>query len=520
MIINSFDLAKDYMKADIAIVGAGAAGITLALELVRKNPKLEIILLEGGGKTKEDNSQELYRGESVGWSSRNVDGDDLYYDRVRCIGGSTYAWGGQCRPFEDIDFEQRDWVPYSGWPITKSDLDKYYTIAQDYCLLSEYQYDLGFWGKIFKNKYLSTSCNNISQQGLIDSFLFQWSRQTRFYNVYSKRLEQSSQIKLIHYANLMSIKLTPDSSKVDTITLKRSISGNKFHVEARDFILAMGGIENPRHLLINNLQAKTGIGNHSDLVGRFFQQHSYLQETEIILDKQIAKPHEYHFKFHNKADKFSLMLGLSDSAQREHKTLGYSASLFHSNALTAFARLKFALVNGRYYSKRAYADFKHIARDFGKFIKYFPFKQQKYTIYHGLEQAPNPNSRVYLSQNKDLLGLPQVVLDWQFNNLDYHSYNVGNRHIKDYYESLGAKVLQFKDNVKRWTKVDGGAHHIGTTRMASATTDGVVDKNCKVFGVNNLYIAGSSVFPTSSFVNPTLTIVALAARLAEHLHAK
>lgn len=520
MIINSFDLDKDYIKTDIAIVGAGAAGITLALELERLNPKLSIILLEGGGKTKEDISQELYKGESVGWSSRNVDGDDLYYDRVRCIGGSTYAWGGQCRPFESIDFEKRDWVPYSGWPIKKTDLDKYYVIAQNYCLLSEPQYNLNIWNKIFNSKYLTVSNANIKKQNIINSYLFQWARQTRFYNIYSKKLSASENIKLIHYANLLAINLDSAKTNVDNIILKRSISGKRFHVEAKNFILAMGGIENPRHLLINNLQVSSGIGNESDLVGRFFQQHSYLQETELLLDKNLAKPHEYHFKFNYKADKFSLMLGLSDDAQRQNKSLGYSASLFHSNALTAFTRLKFAIVNGKYYSKRAYADFKHIVRDFGKFIKYFPFKNQKYKIYHGLEQAPNPDSRIYLSSKTDLLGLPQVVLDWRFNELDYHTYNIGNKYIKSYYENLGAKVISFKENIEKWSKVDGGAHHIGTTRMAESALNGVVDKNCKIFGVNNLYIAGSSVFPTSSFVNPTLTIVALAARLSEYLYDK
>jgi choline dehydrogenase-like flavoprotein len=215
------------------------------------------------------------------------------------------------------------------------------------------------------------------------------------------------------------------------------------------------------------------------------------------------------------------MLRLDDTIQKREKTLNYSASLFHSNALTALSRLTFALTNWSYYWNRVPGDLRHIRREFKAFVDYHTRPQRDYVIYHGLEQAPNPNSRVSLGYPKDRFGLQQVRLDWQFCELDFHTFRTGQKRFAQSIQErgLGKVELAYTGDDARWDRVDGGAHHIGTTRMAARKQNGVVDADQRVFGTENLYVAGSSVFPTSGVANPTLTILATTLRLADKLSA-
>lgn len=517
MLIDGRDLPESTcLSADVAIVGAGAAGISLALELERLT-KLDILLLEGGKLERSEESQALYAGESVGWASRNAAGDDLVYDRIRAYGGSTWAWGGQCRPLDDIDFEARDWVPGSGWPISAQTLRPYYERAQEYLTLGPYEYDYERWRSADDK---DSSDPDLPKLAGLQPCLFQWSRQTRFAPLYRERLARSERIKLVSQANLVAADYRNDQ---DDITLDglvfATLEGKRFSAKTGRFVFAMGGIENPRQLMLHGSQSCGGFGNRHGHLGRYFQQHSYLMSGKVKVAGKALNAIEYHRKMTRRKQPHSLMVRLDDRIQRDRRTLNYSASLFHSNALTAWHRLGFAVRNWNYYLNRVPSDLRHLRRELETFLKYHSARERSYTIYHGLEQAPNARSRVSLAGKKDRLGLPQVKLDWQFDELDFHTFRVGQQQFAMALEDsgLGKVELEISGDNARWDRVDGGAHHIGTTRMAEREDDGVVDVNLRVFGTRNLYVAGSSVFRTSGIANPTLTIVATTLRLADHL---
>lgn len=517
MLIDGRQLPENTcLSADVAIVGAGGAGIPLALELER-HTKLDILLLEGGKLERSEGSQSLYAGESIGWASRNSAGDDLVYDRIRAYGGSTWAWGGQCRPLDDIDFEPRDWVPGSGWPISAQALRPYYERAHEYLTLGHYEYDYERWRNAADKRESEPDLPGLAG---LQPCLFQWARHTRFAPLYRERLARSERIKLVNQANLVAADYRRDE---DTVTLDglnfATLDRKPFSAKARRFVFAMGGIENPRQLLLHGPQSCGGFGNRHGHLGRYFQQHSYLMSGKATVAGKALNAIEYHRKMTRRKQPHSLMVRLDDRIQRDRKTLNYSACLFHSNALTALHRLGFAVRNWNYYWNRVPGDLRHIRRELGAFIKYHSARKRSYTIYHGLEQTPNASSRVSLADRKDRLGLPQVKLDWQFDELDFHTFRVGQKQFAKALEEsgLGRVELEITGDNARWDRVDGGAHHIGTTRMAEREDDGVVDADLLVFGTRNLYVAGSSVFRTSGIANPTLTIVATALRLADHL---
>jgi len=133
------------IEGDICIVGAGASGISMALDLM--NTKHKVILLEGGGFEYDDKVQELYNGKTTGQKYYALKSSRLHY-----FGGTTGHWAGMCSPFDPIDFTQRNWVPDSGWPITKDDLVPFYVKAQETLQLGEpFEYDLEYWQKQLPN---------------------------------------------------------------------------------------------------------------------------------------------------------------------------------------------------------------------------------------------------------------------------------------------------------------------------------------------------------------------------------
>jgi choline dehydrogenase-like flavoprotein len=136
-----------------------------------------------------------------------------------------------------------------------------------------------------------------------------------------------------------------------------------------------------------------------------------------------------------------------------------------------------------------------------------------------VEQAPNPASRVRLGSERDALGMPRLAVDWQATALDHRSFEKVHDALVRAFEAAGLGRLDFGDAPLSLADTVDAAHHIGTTRMANHPGEGVVDRNCKVFGTENLFVASSAVFATGHSAAPTLTIMALARRLGEHLAA-
>lgn len=549
MIIDARKLPSGtIIQGSICIVGGGAAGITLAKELSKCFD--DIILLESGGLTLDVATQDLYKGEIL-----DPNHGALEEQRQRQLGGTTNVWGGRCAPFDALDFESRDGIPYSGWAISKPDLDPYYRQAHHYCELGAYTYAV----KEAIGEDALEMVPGWDSQIISTDKLWLFSPPTNFKTKYGQLLTQSTRIKTYLHANCLKIITNQVGDTVDRLQCA-TLRQNNFTIRAQTYILATGCLEVTRLLLLSNDIHQHGIGNQHDLVGRFYMGHISGEvgqvtftprEGNVIWDYEITKDGVYARR----------AISLTPQARHHNRLMNFRAILHypqmsdpaHGNGiLSAMYLVKSLLLLKQtsriYYSKNLDiselnstigSHLQNIIQDLGS-LSGFAYKwitrrllsprqipsvvigsqSNTYTLHFDAEQAPNYNSRVMLGSEVDAFGLHRLKVDWRYTDEDIRNVIQSYQLIARDLAATGSGKLEFDlEQMPNLIKqnLGVGSHHIGTTRMANNPTEGVVDSNCKVHGINNLYIASSSVFSTSSYANPTLTIVALALRLAAHL---
>ena len=527
MIIDARQVVQDEtINCDICIVGAGAAGITLAHEL--RDSGMEVVLLESGGWKVEDHTRDLNKGEVLEPKIH----EPLEEKRRRCFGGATIAWGGRCVPFDEVDFEARPYVPYSGWPITKRDLDSYYMRAHAYCEIGAYTYDVK--AALSMPERQKSLIPNLKSEDISLENLALFSPPTNFGKKFRDRLKESSNIKIYLYANCLKISTNQEGNNVDF--LRVGSWKKNFLVCAKHYILATGALEVARILLLSNDVHYRGIGNHNDMLGRFYMCH-----FNSIFEVELTSP-DIIWDFEKTVEGVycQRIISINKEKQKQHKLLNSRIYLWRPDmeepihgrgVLSAVFLAKAILRRNLYlpglfdYLKNILFDFKSVLCFSKKWIDKKIISERKlpsvilksnsniHTLRIDAEQAPNPNSRVALSNQRDAFGLNRLKVDWQYTDLDVESIMDTAQLIEQALIKSGAGKIRSLPSLT--PSILG--HHIGTTRMASSPSQGVVDENCKVHGLNNLYIASSSVFPTSSYANPTLTIVAMAIRLADYL---
>ena len=546
MIIQADSIPKDsHITTDVCIIGSGAAGIPLAMNLSGKGFK--ILILESGQFKADSETQKLYEGEVADESLHSP--PDKY--RQRRFGGSTAIWGGRCMPFDSIDFEQRDHVPMSGWPITYKDLEPYYVQANDLLEAGEFLYDADLlfnpekkpMFKGFKSEYLQTNS------------LERFSCPTNMAARYSRRLDLAEDIQVILGANCNQININPDGKKVDSVNVA-TLKGNHFVVSGRVFVLATGGIETPRLLLASNDVIACGIGNEHDLVGRYYQCHLAGNIGKLTINGALENV-RHNYEVSQDGIYCRRRLRLSDVAQNQVGLLNMVARLHFSSIVDPIHRsgvlsgLFFARNFISYeYSKRLNDGAKHTLSLYFKHLlnimrdpfdtlgflshwlrkrsladRKFPSvilknKTNRFSLeVHG-EQCPNYFSRISLLNSVDQLGMPKVKVDWRYSDQDIDSVRRTLNIFAQEISNSGIGVYEFNQDTLEKDLLRFGAyggHHIGTTRMGLNPETSVVDMNCRIHSVDNLYVAGSAVFPTSSQANPTLTITAIALRLSDHI---
>ncbi|MEA3641979.1 MAG: GMC family oxidoreductase [Lamprobacter sp.] len=504
------------IDADLAIIGAGPAGISLARRLASQ--RINICLIESGGLGLEADTQDLYRGETPGLEY------PLSSTRLRYFGGTSGHWGGYCRPLDPIDFERRDWVPLSGWPFGREALDPYWELASETVEVAPAQYENGdYWAQATGESLVDW------RAGRFNARFFQFSPPTRFGERYRGELERSPSIRVLLHSNLTNIAALPSARAVDHLQLQ-SLNGRKQQVRAKRFVLAAGGIENARLLLLSNDVMPTGIGNQNDRVGRCFMEHPHLGGFADIVIADIRRlPRIYRERVlvdgrHARV----CYIPRADFLRRERLlSASFTMSVIEtfgpeSTAATAVTEQHQMLAAAQpFLTDRSAA---HIDCEADREVD--PSAQGQNTglgvrmgIGCACEQTPNPNSRVTLSDETDALGLRRTRLDWRLTEQDRRSL-LANIHALG--RELGATGIgrmrpRLPDDGQWEPRVSGGSHHMGTTRMSDDPKQGVVDRDCRVHGIDNLYIAGSSIFPTCGSANPTLNILALSYRLADHL---
>ena len=534
----------EIIETEVCIVGAGPVGITLAREF--QNANFRVCLLESGGIEFDKNTQSLCEGETVGEDFGKLDSQ-----RFRQFGGTCNRWeikignnpvGVRHVPLDKIDFEKRDWLPYSGWPFDKSHLDPFYERAQSVCKIGPFAYDGEAWEEASAPQLPLTG-------GRVSTTMFQFGPRTCFTHEYRDEINRASNITTYLNANVVEIE-TNEIAKTVTRVRVACLQGNKFWVCATVFILATGAMENAQLLLLSNKAQVCGLGNQNDLVGRFFMDHPFVDGGMFIpSNRQIFNTTALYDLRQVKNVAVMGKLTLTEEVMRREKLLNISAILFprpkpyQSKAAKSFDALRAALVNAEV-PKDA---FKHLSnvmsgldyivpavhRRVTKQQTFFPSlgsggwsdlqanERRFFTfeVLHQTEQAPNPDNRVMLSGERDHLGRRKVQLHWRcWSDIEISSIKRTQEIIREEIAAAGLGHFQVeRDGELPQLHAPGAHHHMGTTRMHHNPKQGVVDENCQVHDVFNLFITGGSVFPTGGFANPTLTMVALAIKLADHV---
>ncbi|NNE75520.1 MAG: GMC family oxidoreductase [Pricia sp.] len=496
------------IQGDLCIIGAGTAGISIALDWLDTATK--VILLEGGGFEYDAQVQDLYAGETTGQKYYPLKSTRLHY-----FGGTTGHWAGMCSPYDPIDFMQRDWVPESGWPISRKELDPFYSRAHKTLKLGPYNYDFDYW----KNQVSGLKPFPIDEN-VVWNKMWQFS-DARFNDLYRDTITKAKNIHLYTYANVVDINANENISEIKEVIVKNH-AGKTHTVKAKQFIMACGAIQNARLLLASNSQASKGLGNDFDIVGRYFMEHLEHASAELWLSKPFpSKLYTWSSDTITSAE-----LAITEKVQQENKILNGTVSLF---PLTVGRSLKSEMDvwNNEDPRKSAEKFWKDIsdARAAAKKVTEGSISRA-YQLHTRIEQAPNPNSRVTILSEKDELGVPKTKLNWELTALD-------KRSIRRIYQILGqqmgiaglgrVRLNEFlrDDSDTTWPEdLNAGWHHMGTTRMSDNPKKGVVNKNCQVYGISNLFVAGSGCYSTSGAPNPTLTLVALSLRLSDYVKNK
>ncbi|MBV9961094.1 MAG: GMC family oxidoreductase [Parafilimonas sp.] len=495
------------IEGDICIIGAGAAGISMALEWI--NTPYKVILLEGGGFEYDEQVQELYAGKETGQHYFPLKSIRLHY-----FGGTTGHWAGWCAEFDEIDFKKRDWIAHSGWPITLDDIKPFYPRAQKYVEVDGNDFTAAHWQQ--KDPTLKPFPLN---ENKVWSKMWQFSPPTRFGTKYRDTIVNARNIHLYTYANVVDITADENVSHIKEVTAK-NYAGKQHTVRAKYFILACCSVQNARILLSANKQAPKGVGNDYDYVGRYFMEHLEIKTGSLWLaDPADVKLYMMDFG----VTKARAELAISEQMQTQYRTLNGTSSLSPleiAENQRAFIEVwtdgEDAMDNS---VKKLNTDAKPVHINIPKGFK-------AYQLFTRMEQAPNPDSRITLDTETDSLGMPRAKLNWVLTPLEKYSLRRINTVIGQEVgrASMGrVKLFDYLQNEddESWPSFTGGGwHHMGTTRMSNDPKQGVVDADCKIHNISNLYVAGASCYVTAGAVNPTLTLISLTIRLSDHLKQK
>jgi choline dehydrogenase-like flavoprotein len=538
-------LAEPSLDACVCIIGAGAAGITLATEL--DGCGFKVLLLEAGMLRPDRKLTDYYRGTAT-----PPHPDPTQFRRV-LFGGTTGVWGGRCVPFDPMDLEPREHVANSGWPLRHADLARHYPAALRYCDAGAFDFSVA--GSLRDAAPTISGFTGTGADGsplVMADRIERYSLPTDFGTRYRKRIRESANVTAVLGARCLRLHRQAAADRIEAVEVIDR-AGRRSRVRAEVFVLAIGGIEVPRLLMLSDPEG-AGLGNHGDCLGRYYMCH-----FENTAGRVVPHGAAVAFDFERTLDGVYCrrQLRFTPRALQEHRLLNmafrlhfpsYSDATHGSAVMSAIYLAKSVLIpeyrsilhaNAEEPASPPLAHLRNVLFGLPQAVRFasdwvfrirlarrkLPYTlvanaDGSYPVEFNSEQTPLPSSRVRLADDEDRHGLRRVRIDWRVSDEDADAAYRGFLLLRDTLASSGTCRLEFdearlRERIKRSPPL--GGHHIGTARMAATERRGVVDASCAVFGLPNLYVASSAVFPTSSHANPTLTIVALAVRLAEHL---
>lgn len=546
MIANASSIPQGArLQSDVCVIGAGPAGIALTLALSERG--FSVTLLESGFMADDEATQSLYAGEVA--DERLHSPPDKY--RQRRFGGSTAIWGGRCMPFDPIDFETRSYMPHSGWPLSYGDLLPYYPRANALAEAGHFSYH----AEEALGLQAAPLIRGFDSPRVLTSGLERFSCPTHFGVRYARQLQLAPSVNALLGANCTGIRLHADGRCVRTVEVT-TLAGGRFSVSSRATVLAVGGLETARLLLASNDVSAAGIGNAHDVVGRYYMCHIAGNVGQLTVHGPTQNVrHGYEVtpegiycrrRLAVSADE-QRRLGLANTVARLHfpritdpaHRNGVLSGLFLARRLISYEYGK-RLNDGNAATPASYA--RHLRNviadplDTSAFLAHwlshrswaerkFPSvilrnRTNRFSLEMHGEQTPQAESRVTLSDKVDALGMRKLRVDWRYSPADIDSMRRTLDVLAQEFARSGVAQFEYDAETLEQDLIRFGAyggHHIGTARMGVDVRTSVVNADCQVHSVDNLFVAGSAVFPTSSQANPTLTLIALSLRLANTL---
>lgn len=549
--LNDFS-AGQTIESDAVVVGAGAIGIATAVELARSG--VRVALIESGLTRRDRTAQSLAE-----FDSRQ---DDFFNARRevtvrRQVGGTTAMWGGRCVPYDPIDFEYREFVSNCPtWPIGYDDLKPYMQRACDW-------FDCGrnvFNARLLPELSGASLVPGLPEDGVLSTDLERWSLPARFGKSYSDLLRTTPGLVVWTGVTCTEVVTTPDGDSVDHLVVK-ALDGREGRAVANDYIIATGGLEATRLLLHSDRNNPNGLGNSGGHLGRWYMSHVDARVAAIRFNSDaVIYEHE------RDADGVYVRRRFTFSPELQRKEQIPNAAVWlvnppisnpdHGNGVLSGVYLTLISPIGRFLltdaireahtkssgAPRIAAHVRNIFRDLIPSIKFaFSFSwgrffrrgrkipgffvksaDNAYPLQYQGEHLPHWESRVELTDERDILGMRKIRTHTHFSDEDYRSVGKAidliDRHLRRY--GVGHVEWLTDDvagTVREHCGNTVGFHQVGTTRMSDSPADGVVDRDLQVHGVQGLYVASTSVLPTSGQANPTLAGLALGIRLADHL---
>mgnify|MGYP003635312964 FL=1 len=535
--IVTFEEFRGFPDADICVVGSGPIGLALAHACVKRG--LKVLMLESGHYWPDEQKNDLGKAGYLD-TAHHV---PLEEGCCRALGGNSYQWGGRCVPFDPIDFEARPWIGNSGWPISAETVTDWYPEAAAFLRCRDDFTDTPLWPD-----------NGRVRSDTLES----WVANPNIAHVYGDWLKACDDICVVLDATVVDLRFNANDTRVEAVTVANGSARTDLSVKT--LVVAAGGVQTPRLLLAAQRTRPDLFGGVDGPLGRYYMGHVSGKIAEITL----ADPASDGFlDYEMDGNRFKRRrITLTESEQRTHglPQITFSAGnpvvydpAHRNGALSAIWMVLSSPLGNRFLNaplRRLYLGeekqsvLSHalnilrspIATGFGAFNVFRQMYLQKpkrpsvflknrkgrYTLYYHGEQTPSADNRVRLSPDVDALGMPRVAVDFDYSAADADGVLKAHAILAEAVAEAGIGTIDYSvpEDARAAAIVSqarDGLHQIGTTRMSTNPKPGVVDTDCRVHGLQNLYVASTSVMPTSGHANPTFVGVALAMRLAAHL---
>jgi choline dehydrogenase-like flavoprotein len=497
------------LETTVCVIGSGFGGALVAVALAAAG--IDVLLLESGSSEPDHRKDAML--DQVHVSGRT----ELNFGFARQLGGASNLWGGRVAPLEAIDFAPRPWVPLSGWPISLDDLEPYYVRAGAILGIPGYRSFLE--RNHTRPDFLSTD--------RIDLKSFQWAHTPFNAGAYLKA-QSSPSLKVVMNAPVVQLVERANAGSIESAMI-RLPQGKTALVHANVFVIAAGGIQTPRLLLHSRAVRAEGVGGAHGTVGRYLSTHPKANLATLTLNTPVSTRHPL-FTDHQPLPGGVMRYGAGFNAasQQEFRLLNHYVQFlpylesranrffdaFRESSALGQLRVGRSRIIDEWLPRIGKTAFEIMGRLGG-----VQRRAGKFILKAFLDQYPNPDNRITLSEKRDEHGMALANVNWSFSGRDRTSVIDFFRRLDQELQSRGRSRLDYGglEASDDWPLVGIHSHFLGTTRMGDDPRTSATTKDCRIHGSDNVYVSGPSLFPTYGYANPAYTISALALRLADHV---